>query len=376
MSLRSSLRWATDNRHLVAALGCLIGAILLKQAYDLQPVGLDYTAESTVRPIYIGKLDLITSRSGLIKSNVHSDAGYGIGIPNEGQPNPLLQALQPTRYIQFSPALGIDDADISRIGAQGHTSLTIKTSYGQIVAVGGTQGWIISYDDYVSRVLHTRRTYLAFGATSLLAAVGFWIASTIAARRSSTVRSKYGAAQISTGSHRSVPTDMQELARAFAIAAHADQKYGGRPYSFHLDAVAELAAPYGEDAVVIAYLHDTAEDTPVTLAEIESKFGAKIAACVALLTDEPGANRKERKSKTYAKLAAVEGPNETALLVKAADRLANVRACVQDRKKDLWLLYQSEHAAFKSSAYRPGQCEPLWTELDSLLSDGAFDAAT
>jgi guanosine-3',5'-bis(diphosphate) 3'-pyrophosphohydrolase len=167
---------------------------------------------------------------------------------------------------------------------------------------------------------------------------------------------------------------MQQQARAFAVAAHANQKYGDHPYSFHLDAVAELAGPYGEEAVVIAYLHDTAEDTQATIAEIESKFGPKIAACVSLLTDEPGTNRKERKAKTYAKLAGVHGSNEIALLVKAADRLANVRACVQDHKTSLWQLYRSEQAAFKSSAYRSGQCEPLWAELESLLSDDAFDA--
>lgn len=167
---------------------------------------------------------------------------------------------------------------------------------------------------------------------------------------------------------------MRQTARSFAVAAHADQKYGDRPYSFHLDAVAAIAEPYGEEAVVIAYLHDTAEDTNTTIAEIESKFGSKVAACVALLTDEPGANRKERKAKTYAKLAAVRGQNELALLVKAADRLANVRACIEDRKQNLWQLYRSEQATFKSSAYRSGLCDPLWVELESLLKEEAFDA--
>jgi len=169
---------------------------------------------------------------------------------------------------------------------------------------------------------------------------------------------------------------MQQEARAFAIAAHADQKYGDHPYSFHLDAVAALAEPYGEEAVVIAYLHDTVEDTQITIAEIEGKFGPKVAACVSLLTDEPGVNRKERKARTYAKLAGVQGPNEIALLVKVADRLANVRACVQDRKRSLWQVYQSEQAAFKSAAYRSGQCEPLWAELESLLSESAFAQPT
>jgi (p)ppGpp synthase/HD superfamily hydrolase len=111
---------------------------------------------------------------------------------------------------------------------------------------------------------------------------------------------------------------MQQEARSFAIASHAEQKYGDHPYSFHLDEVAALAAPFGEEAVVIAYLHDTVEDTGATIEEIEDRFGTAIAACVSLLTDEPGANRKERKAKTYAKLAAVQGANELALLVTRA----------------------------------------------------------
>jgi len=165
-----------------------------------------------------------------------------------------------------------------------------------------------------------------------------------------------------------------DQARSFAIAAHGEQKYGDHPYSYHLDAVAAIAGLYGDEAGVVAYLHDTVEDTNATLAEIENQFGTKVAACVALLTDEPGANRKERKAKTYAKLAKVSGPTELALLVKVADRLANVRACVQDRKASLWEIYRSEQTAFKQAAYRPGLCEPQWAELDQLLAGGNDNA--
>ena len=164
-------------------------------------------------------------------------------------------------------------------------------------------------------------------------------------------------------------TSARDQARSFAVAAHGEQKYGEHPYSYHLDAVAALAEPYGEAATVVAYLHDTVEDTDATLAEVERLFGQSVAACVTLLTDEPGTNRKERKEKTYAKLAQVAGPHELALVVKVADRLANVRACVQDRKTCLWTLYRSEHAVFRQAAYRPNLCEPLWVELDALLSE-------
>lgn len=169
---------------------------------------------------------------------------------------------------------------------------------------------------------------------------------------------------------------MQPDPRSFAIAAHGDQQYGERPYVFHLDAVAGIAAAYGEDAVTLAYLHDVVEDTAVTVEEVERLFGARVAACVGLLTDQPGADRKERKQKTYARLAQVgSGATELALVVKAADRLANVRACVQDSNRRLWDVYRAEHEAFRAAAYRHGLCDPLWRELDSLLSDDAFKAS-
>ena len=59
---------------------------------------------------------------------------------------------------------------------------------------------------------------------------------------------------------------------------------------------------------------------------------------------------------------------ELALIVKAADRLANVRACVADGNQRLLEVYRSEHPTFSRAAYRPSLCDTLWAELDSLLS--------
>ncbi|GAA5172945.1 HD domain-containing protein [Viridibacterium curvum] len=166
---------------------------------------------------------------------------------------------------------------------------------------------------------------------------------------------------------------MLTKARAFAVQAHGDQKYGDRPYSFHLDMVANNLAAYGEQAQVIGYLHDVVEDTSVTKDKIEEEFGSLVAECVGLLTDEPGANRKERKAKTYEKLSRVSGQSELALVVKVADRLANVTACVADGKRSLWEVYLSEQAAFKKAAYRAGLCDQLWADLESQLQEGALD---
>jgi (p)ppGpp synthase/HD superfamily hydrolase len=161
---------------------------------------------------------------------------------------------------------------------------------------------------------------------------------------------------------------MPSTAQTFALAAHGNQRYGDHPYAVHLAAVAELLVPFGEDAVRIGYLHDVVEDTAITLDELRTKFGDVVACCVALLTDEPGESRKERKAKTYAKLAQVGPELELALTVKAADRLANVRACIADGKAELLSVYRCEHPAFRGAAYRPGRCDWLWQELDTLLS--------
>ncbi|WP_342807170.1 HD domain-containing protein [Alteromonas sp. M12] len=156
-------------------------------------------------------------------------------------------------------------------------------------------------------------------------------------------------------------------AREFAVKSHGDQKYGKHPYSYHLDEVAEKAKAFGEDAEVIAYLHDVVEDTSTTIEEIEEKFGKLIASCVAIVTDEKGRNRQERKKKTYQKMAKVSGETELALIVKVCDRLSNVKTSLKDQNSRMLIVYRGEHPVFRASAYRQGLCDDLWEELDKLL---------
>lgn len=141
--------------------------------------------------------------------------------------------------------------------------------------------------------------------------------------------------------------------------------YGRHRYSYHLDAVAEIARPYGDDAEAAAYLHDVKEDVKwMTLERIRAPFGDEMAQAVDLLSDPPGATRKERKTKAYARLAVTN--NRLALIVKPCDRLANMRACIADGNERLLEVYRSERPAFREAAYRPGLCDEIWTELDEL----------
>jgi len=155
-------------------------------------------------------------------------------------------------------------------------------------------------------------------------------------------------------------------ARDFAIKAHKNQKYGALPYSVHLDAVASIVKPFGERAQIIALLHDVVEDTATSFAEIEGLFGPFIAQCVQILTDEPGESREIRKSATYQKMAKVEGELTLALVVKAADRLANMRASFKGADQRRLSMYHSEYAVFRSSVYRENLCEDIWVQLDKL----------
>lgn len=160
---------------------------------------------------------------------------------------------------------------------------------------------------------------------------------------------------------------MKERARQFALERHAGQLYGNYPYSFHLDEVAKIASAYGEEAIVVAYLHDVVEDTSTDLDEIESEFNGFIARCVGILTDEPGASRKERKAKTHDKMAKIQGDLELALIVKASDRLANLRACVAEDNEKMLMKYKEEHVKFREAVYRANLCEPLWQEIEEII---------
>lgn len=98
---------------------------------------------------------------------------------------------------------------------------------------------------------------------------------------------------------------LAERARRYATKAHAaiDQrrKYTDDPYIVHPQAVMELvrSVPHTEEMLAAAWLHDTVEDTPTTLGDIDSHFGPKVAELVRMLTNVSHAedgNRFERKT--------------------------------------------------------------------------------
>ncbi|MDX1915639.1 MAG: HD domain-containing protein [Methylophilus sp.] len=163
-----------------------------------------------------------------------------------------------------------------------------------------------------------------------------------------------------------------EKARAFAMQAHGSQQYGKHAYVYHLDQVAYYAKDYGETAVIIAYLHDILEDTDFIESSIQQHFGKAVLHCVNLLTDPEGESRIARKSALNVKLAQADESLHLALIVKAADRVANVRYCIKSGNFIMWKKYQQEYQSFREAAYRRDLCERLWHILDVLMEEDAY----
>jgi GTP diphosphokinase / guanosine-3',5'-bis(diphosphate) 3'-diphosphatase len=121
-------------------------------------------------------------------------------------------------------------------------------------------------------------------------------------------------------------------ATRFAAEKHAQQKRkgeNGEPYFNHLVEVAELIAASNPNVdvelVMAAFLHDTVEDTGVTLQELEQRFGKDVADLVAEVTDDKSLPKETRKQ-----LQVEHTPEKSprAQTLKLADKISNLRAII------------------------------------------------
>jgi GTP pyrophosphokinase len=122
-----------------------------------------------------------------------------------------------------------------------------------------------------------------------------------------------------------------EKAVAFAKKHHGTQKRAsGDPYYYHPIAVAQILADLKLDSttVITAILHDTIEDTDVSLEDIEKEFGSEIAKLVdgvTKLTKIEFQSENIRQAENFRKLLIAISEDLRVLLVKLADRVHNMR---------------------------------------------------
>jgi GTP pyrophosphokinase len=127
--------------------------------------------------------------------------------------------------------------------------------------------------------------------------------------------------------------DLKELEAAYraAEAAHeGQQRLSGESYIEHPVAVAQILADLRLDTTTLeaALLHDTVEDTPITLGWIEEEFGDEVARVVDGLTKLDRLQFRTRElaqAENVRKMIVAMAGDIRVLLIKLADRLHNMR---------------------------------------------------
>ncbi len=153
-------------------------------------------------------------------------------------------------------------------------------------------------------------------------------------------------------------TTLFDKAVLFAVRAHAGTERRGKgfPYIIHPMEAAEIVATITPDPELLAaaILHDTVEDTSVTVEDIRREFGDRIASLVAAESDIELAGQSEEESWHARKQAAIDrlaAASHDAKIVAMGDKLSNMRAISRDYAvigDKLWNIFhvkeKSEHA--------------------------------
>ncbi len=127
--------------------------------------------------------------------------------------------------------------------------------------------------------------------------------------------------------------DLSLLEKAFRRAADAHQgqmRESGEPYMIHPLHVTMILADMQMDMVclITGLLHDTVEDTSLSLEQIKKEFGPEVAACVDGVTKLSKLklySREERQAESVRKMLLAMVNDIRVIIVKLADRLHNMR---------------------------------------------------
>src|SRR5580704_6391534 len=169
------------------------------------------------------------------------------------------------------------------------------------------------------------------------------------------------------------PDDKELVRRAFEIAAEAHKtmrRKSGEPYILHPLAVARICVEeigLGVRSTICALLHDTVEDTDVTLDDVEKTFGVEIARIVDGLTKISNVIdvNASQQAENFKKILLTLTDDPRVILIKLADRLHNMRT-LDSMKREKQLKIASETVyVFAPLAHRMGLYN-IKTELEDL----------
>jgi GTP pyrophosphokinase len=169
------------------------------------------------------------------------------------------------------------------------------------------------------------------------------------------------------------PGDRKLIRTAFEIAADAHKsmrRKSGEPYILHPLAVARICVEeigLGVRSTICALLHDTVEDTDITLEDVQREFGSEIAKIVDGLTKISNVIdvNASQQAENFKKILLTLTDDPRVILIKLADRLHNMRT-LDSMKHDKQLRVSSETVyVYAPLAHRMGLYS-IKTELEDL----------
>jgi guanosine-3',5'-bis(diphosphate) 3'-pyrophosphohydrolase len=167
--------------------------------------------------------------------------------------------------------------------------------------------------------------------------------------------------------------DLKEIERAYRFAAehHEGQKrLSGEDFIEHPLAVAQILADLGLDTTTLeaALLHDTVEDTDVSVADLESGFGPEVSRIVDGLTKLDALSfrsREHEQAENVRKMIVAMAGDIRVLLIKLADRLHNMRTLSALPKDKQRRIATATLEIYAPLAHRLGVQQVKW-ELEDL----------
>ena len=157
-------------------------------------------------------------------------------------------------------------------------------------------------------------------------------------------------------------TDLLDRAIVFAVRAHHDTERRGKgfPYIVHPMEAMEIVATITSDQELLAAaaLHDTIEDTDVTVEDIRHEFGDRVAELVHAESDRFTEGVSEEDSWHDRKQAAIDrlsNASHDAKIVAMGDKLSNMRAIWRDyqtKGDELWNIFHVKDKASHEWHYR------------------------
>ena len=152
--------------------------------------------------------------------------------------------------------------------------------------------------------------------------------------------------------NKPLDTELLDRAIVFAVRAHAGTERRGKgfPYIVHPLEAMEIVATMTPDQELLAAaaLHDTVEDTDVTIEQIQTEFGDRVAEFVAMESDEPHQSRDSIENWRARKQTAIDRlarASRDAKIVALGDKLSNMRAIARDYAEqgdNLWNLFHAK----------------------------------